>query len=131
MTNIFECEYDDTQCIQKALSHFFVDKNLQASIIKNVPIQHATEIYGNLSNYSYDMMLNVQINNGILTSYLPDVSHPNRHLTSDCTMADIVFLHIDYRRLLMNKKMLSYNMSGKPFEDVIKELEKELAENVN
>lgn len=126
--NIFQIDYDDTQCIKNALSQFVIDKNLQASIIRNVPIQDAIEVYGNLSNYSYDMLLNVKNNkNVIMTSYLPDLSHSNRHLTNDCTMADIVFLHINYRRALMNDNMLRYNLSDKSFEDIIQELDRVIA----
>lgn len=128
--NVFETEYDDTHCIKNALCQIIVDEHLQASVIRNVPIQQATEVYGNLSMYSYDMLLNVKYNdNVIMTSYVPDVSHSNRHISVNCTTADMVFLHINYRRVLMNDKMLSYNLSGKSFEDIIIELDKVFVDN--
>lgn len=120
--NIFETEYDDTQCISNALCKLLIDKNLQASIIRNVPIQLATQVYGNLENYSFDILLNVKNNdNSISTSYVP---HSNKHIICNFTSADIVFLHIRYRRALMNDKFLNYDLSGKSFEDIIAELEK-------
>jgi hypothetical protein len=120
--NIFETEYDDVHCIKNALCQFFIDKNLQASIIRNVPIEQATQAYGNLENYSFDMLLNVKNNNDIImTSFLQDVS---RHLIYDYTSADIVFLHIDYRRVLMNDELLANTLSGKSLEDIISELDK-------
>jgi hypothetical protein len=123
--NIFEIEYDDVHCIKNALCQFFIDKNLQASIIRNVPIEQATQAYGNLENYSFDMLLNVKYNNDIImTSYLQDVSNLNRHLIYACTSADIVFLHIDYRRVLINDESLANNLSGKSFDDIISELDK-------
>lgn len=130
MMNIFEIEYDDCHCIRNALCRFIVERNLQASIIKNVPIQQAIQKYGDLEHYSFDMLLNVKNDDNIMmTSYLPDRSDPSdnkRYQICDYTSADIVFLHISYRRVLMNDKSLMYNLSGKSFEDILSELDKML-----
>lgn len=125
MMNIFEIEYDEYQCIKNALCQFLDHKDLQASVIRNVPIQQATQVYGDLEQYSFDMLLNVKNNdNIIMTSYLHDVNDSDRFMIYNCTSADIVFLHIGYRRVLIKDKVLLHNLSGKSFEDVLLELDK-------
>lgn len=128
--NTFETEYNDFGCISKALCQLLENKNLQASIIRNVPIQQAIQAYGNLEQYSYDILLNLKDNGTfVINSSVPRSFDDRKSVINSCTSADIVFLHIKYRRVLMNDNFMNYNLNGKSFQDIISELDNVIANN--